>query len=206
MHDCHSQGIFHFFPTPCQIAGGCPADATCLSSQRACRHRYRCTGHTQNTLLCGSVAAACCRSSLQVACKDQRNRQLDSKWKLKLKQADLWEKARHFTSRIRAQQRGMFLCLLDIITMQRQYYECRASLSSSRNVPCSYAQVRSTSQRPGEHPIPLFAFKYGRICSGCFCGFVLLYNGGSLREMLIHTVFSIISIISKVLQDQLPFV
>lgn len=48
---------FTLFPTRCQIAVGCLADATCLSSLRACRYLYRCTGRTENTLLCGPVAA-----------------------------------------------------------------------------------------------------------------------------------------------------
>lgn len=68
--------------------------------------------------------------------------------------------ARHFTSRIGAQEQGMFLCLLDIITMQSKHYEFSVAMSSSNNMHASYAQSAFNFTRVWQlNTLPLFAFK-----------------------------------------------
>lgn len=64
---------------------GCLADANCLPGPPGMQISVQVYGTYREPLVIGPIASFCCRSRKQVACKDQRSQQLDSKWKFKLK-------------------------------------------------------------------------------------------------------------------------
>lgn len=74
---CAMQWRFH--------AIGCLADATCLPGPPGMQISVQVYGTYREPLVIGPIASFRCRSRQQVACKDQRSQQLDSKWKFKLK-------------------------------------------------------------------------------------------------------------------------
>lgn len=146
---------------------GCPADATCLPGPPGMLISVQVYGTYREHLVIGPIARSCCRSRLQVACKDQRSPQLDSKWKFKLKQGDLW--GRHAVSRAESEHKSRACS-----SASQTLLQCKANIMNSAT-PCplhiicmSYAQSAFNFTRVKQsNALPLFAFKSARICSGC---------------------------------------
>lgn len=149
---------------------GCPADATCLLGPPGMLISVQVYGMYREHLVIGPIASSCCRSRLQVACKDQRIPQLDSKWKFKLKQGDLW--GRHAISRAESEHKNRACS-----SASQTLLQCKANIMNSAS-PCPLniicmrvmCKVHSTLHKSGNRTLyfsSLLEFVQVVLC-GCF--------------------------------------